>query len=165
MFADTLYAPFLYIVASGYPLQNNVIIWTKFFAEEQATNSVLLNWQVADDSLFKSITNKGETYCTQKNDFTTQVDVNGLLPGHHYFYRFFTITGKYSQTGKAQTLPDDSVKHFKLALTSCAGVWSGNFNAYRRMGGERILILLYRLAITYTMMLTPMNICGCPGLN
>jgi alkaline phosphatase D len=134
MFLDTAFAPFLYSVASGDPTQHSVIIWTKVFADYKASENIKLQWQVADDSLFRSIVRTGETACTRQRDFTTQADVDGLLPAHHYFYRFITAYGRTSQTGKAQTLPDDSVKHFKVAVVSCAGVWSGYFNAYRRMG-------------------------------
>ena len=133
IYADTAFAPFYYGVASGDPTQDKVIIWTKVFVKDSTVPPVALKWQMAEDSSFKTIVNSGETSCNSKRDFTTQVDVTGLQVGHHYFYRFTTTDGKYSQVGRAQTLPPDSVKHFKLALVSCSSVWSGYFNAYARI--------------------------------
>ncbi|MCW3127523.1 MAG: hypothetical protein JWO03_3181 [Bacteroidetes bacterium] len=133
MYVDAEYAPFYYGVASGDPQQTRVMIWTK----AGTIQPVSLFWEVASDSLFNNIVRKGGTVCAAERDYTTQVDVDGLLPVHQYYYRFITTDGKVSQTGKAQTLPDDSVKHFKIALVSCSGVWSGYFNAYRRMGERK----------------------------
>ena len=134
MYLDTVYSPFYYGVASGDPLQTKVIIWTKIFLSNNTSEPIPLKWQVSKDSSFTSLVRSGETNCLPIHDFTTQVDVDGLQPSRQYFYRFMTQDGKVSQTGRAQTLPDDSVKHFKIALVSCAGAWSGYFNAYRRMG-------------------------------
>ncbi|MBS1594460.1 MAG: alkaline phosphatase D family protein [Bacteroidetes bacterium] len=127
MYADSAYAPFLFGVASGDPAQTRVIIWTR------AEVAGPLRWQVAQDSAFTHILRSGMTYCTAARDYTTQVDVDGLLPTHHYYYRFTTASGQNSQTGRALTLPDNSVRHFRLALVSCSGAWSGYFNAYRRI--------------------------------
>jgi alkaline phosphatase D len=134
IYADTAYAPFLYGVASGDPLQDKVIIWTKAEPRTQLGETLIeLRWQVASDSAFRNIVQKGETAAFEGTDFTAKVDVANLQAGHRYFYRFLTRDGKVSQTGKAQTLPDDSVKEFKLAVVSCASVWAGYFNAYRRI--------------------------------
>ena len=133
IYPDTTFAPFYYGVASGDPLQDRLIIWTKVFVKDSAAPPVTLKWQLANDSSFKSIVNSGTTICSPAHDFTTKYDVTGLQPGHHYFYRFITADGKTSQVGKSQTLPDDTTKHFKLALVSCSSVWSGYFNAYRRI--------------------------------
>ncbi|HWB64551.1 MAG TPA: alkaline phosphatase D family protein [Chitinophagales bacterium] len=133
IYPDTLYAPFYYGVASGDPLQNGVIIWTKVFTQPGYTNAVTLSWQVAADSNFTSIVNSGNAQCTPEHDFTTKADVRGLQPGQHYYYRFKTAEGKTSQTGMAETLPPDTATHFKLAIVSCSSVWSGYFNAYRRI--------------------------------
>lgn len=132
IFADSAYAPFLYGVASGDPLQNRVIIWTKVEAAAN-TPSVSLRWQVAADSLFQNIVQEGDVSAAQKSDYTAKVDVPDLQPGHRYYYRFISTDGKISRTGKAQTLPGDSVKQFKLAVVSCSSIWAGYFNAYSRI--------------------------------
>lgn len=133
IYADTAFAPFYWSVASGDPLQDRVIIWTKVFVKDSNSAPVLLKWQMASDSSFTVLINNGQAICNAKHDFTTKVDVTGLLPSHRYYYRFITADGKISQLGKAETLPADTAKHFKLALVSCSSVWSGYFNAYRRI--------------------------------
>ncbi|MDB5281586.1 MAG: hypothetical protein JWO06_661 [Bacteroidota bacterium] len=133
IYPDTVFAPFYYSVASGDPLQDRIIIWTKVYVSDSVIKEVQLKWQMAEDSSFTKLINSGETVCSVVHDFTTKVDVTGLQADHHYFYRFSTREGKVSQVGKAQTLPGEGAKHFKLALVSCSSVWSGYFNAYRRI--------------------------------
>jgi len=132
IYADTAYYPFYYGVASGDPLQDRVIIWTKVFVTDSAA-PVMLHWLVADDSSFTHPIAKGTVICSAAHDHTAHVDVTGLLPGHRYFYQFTSPEGRHSQTGRALTLPADTVTHFKLALVSCSSVWSGYFNAYRHI--------------------------------
>ncbi len=134
IYADSAFTPFIYGVASGDPLQNAVIIWTKVEpGTERVETNIPLRWQVASDSSFTTLVNSGEVTATSENDFTAKADVTNLQPGHHYFYRFISADGKFSQTGRAQTLPDDSVKHFRLAVVSCSSIWAGYFNAYQRI--------------------------------
>jgi alkaline phosphatase D len=133
IYADTAFAPFYYGVASGDPLQDRVIIWTRVFVKDSNSAPVTLRWQIASDSTFKLVVNSGQTTCAVIHDFTTHVDATGLQAGRHYYYRFITADGKPSQIGRAETLPGDSARHFKLALVSCSSVWSGYFNAYARI--------------------------------
>ncbi len=132
IFADTAYSPFYYGVASGDPMQDRVILWTKVFTENSSI-TIPLQWQIATDSGFQQIANQGEVLASATHGFCVKVDAGNLQPGYHYFYRFVTADGKMSQTGKAETLPDDFVKHFKLAVVSCSSIWAGYFNAYRRI--------------------------------
>lgn len=133
IYADTAYAPFYYGVASGDPLQDRVIIWTKVFVADTLIKVTPLRWQVATDSAFRHVVAAGLVTPLSEHDYTVKVDVTGLLAGYDYYYRFQTIDRHVSQTGKCKTLPDDSVKHIKFAVVSCSSVWSGYFNAYRRI--------------------------------
>ncbi|HRG88228.1 MAG TPA: PhoD-like phosphatase N-terminal domain-containing protein, partial [Chitinophagales bacterium] len=128
MYPDSVYFPFNYGVASGDPLQDRVIIWTRAKATD---NSLNLKWEVATDTGFTNIVRHGTANAGTATDFTVKTDVDGLQPGHVYYYRFITEAGKKSQTGIARTLPADTVKQFKLAVVSCSSVWAGYFNAYR----------------------------------
>ncbi len=127
MYADSTYAPFLFGVASGDPSQTRVMIWTR--AEVTAP----LRWEVAEDSAFTHLIRAGQAQCTATHDYTTLAAVDGLQPGHQYYYRFITASGQNSRTGRARTLPGDSVQHLRIALVSCSGAWSGYFNAYRHI--------------------------------
>ena len=103
IYADSAFAPFYYGVGSGDPLHDRVILWTKIAGKDSTSTPVVLRWQIATDSLFKSIVNSGETACSAKHDFTTHVDATGLKAQQHYYYRFIMPDGKYSQI----CLPDN----------------------------------------------------------
>lgn len=133
IFADTAFAPFYYGVASGDPLQHNVILWTKTFVLEGTTQPIPLKWTIANDSNFNDIVQQGTVSATLQHDYTAKVDAGFIDPGQIYYYRFETGDGKKSQTGIARTLPADTVTQFKLAVVSCSSIWSGFFNAYRRI--------------------------------
>ncbi|HLP20312.1 MAG TPA: PhoD-like phosphatase N-terminal domain-containing protein, partial [Chitinophagales bacterium] len=133
IYADTAYAPFYYSVASGDPLQDRVIIWTKVATFGDSTTPVLLKWAVAADTNFTVVVQQGLITAKPEEDFTAKVDVAKLTAGHKYYYRFQTASGRLSQTGIARTLPPDTVKQFKLAVVSCSSIWAGYFNAYKRI--------------------------------
>ena len=143
IYADTAYAPFYYGVASGDPMQDRVIIWTKISVPDSFSyiheivhhkfHNRMLKWAVANDSLFHDVVSAGTVVAEHMNDYTVKVDVTGLQSGHQYYYRFYTTGDTHSQIGICRTLPDESVKHIKFALVSCSSVWSGYFNAYRRI--------------------------------
>ena len=64
IFPDTAFAPFIYGVASGDPLTDRVIIWTKV----DTRNSVEVKWQMATDSLFTNIVHQGTAEAKQEHD-------------------------------------------------------------------------------------------------
>ncbi|MEA2677768.1 MAG: alkaline phosphatase [Chloroflexota bacterium] len=70
---------------------------------------------------------------TADSDFTVSVDVGGLEPGTHYWYRFETADGAKSPTGRTKTLPVGNVQNVKFAVVSCAKFNSGFFNGYARI--------------------------------
>ncbi len=134
IYPDTTYAPFYYGVASGDPLSDRVIIWTKVHVSAaDSAASVPLRWELAADQQFNQTIQRGSAMAAPDHDHTVKIDVTGLQAAQSYYYRFQTADGKYSQTGICRTLPADGVKHFKLGIVSCSSVWSGYFNAYRRI--------------------------------
>ncbi|MBS1622523.1 MAG: alkaline phosphatase D family protein [Bacteroidetes bacterium] len=133
IYPDTAYAPFYYGVASGDPLQDRIIIWTKVYMPDSIQSPSPVKWQLATDSFFQNVVTDGLATPMREHDYTIKVDVPGLMAGTDYFYRFQTADRHVSQTGRCKTLPGDSVQHVKFAVVSCASVWSGYFNAYRRI--------------------------------
>lgn len=131
IYPDAAHAPFLYGVASGDPMQDKVILWTKVEAKPDSL-PIEVFWEIASDSFFYTIINKGIVVTNAERDFTVKIDADRLSPGNTYYYRFVT-GGRYSAMGMARTLPADGVKHLKLAVVSCSSIWSGYFNAYRRI--------------------------------
>jgi alkaline phosphatase D len=124
---------FAHGVASGDPLQDRVILWTRVTAPD-AKLPVAVRWDVATDPAFKTIVRQGQATTDAGRDYTVKVDVTGLKPGTQYHYRFRAgQAGKAVDpgvTGRTQTLPQGATKDVVLAVVSCSLYPNGYFNAY-----------------------------------
>jgi len=118
---------FDYGIASGDPLIDSVIIWTRITSLKQTPSTV--GWEVATDPAFTQLVNSDSTVVDEQTDYTLKVDVQGLEPGTRYYYRF-KANGVISPVGQTKTLPinPDSVK---LAVFSCANFPAGFFHVYK----------------------------------
>ncbi len=119
-------ATFGYSVASGDPLSDRVIIWTRV---NQLQQSASLSWDVALDTGFANVVKTGSAVAELANDSTVKVDVTGLQPATTYFYRF-RIAGETSETGRTRTLPVGSVQQVRVGVFSCAAYSLGQFHVY-----------------------------------
>jgi alkaline phosphatase D len=135
MWADTAHAPFVYGIASGDPTPSTVIIWT-CVRTDSSTLTYGLNWEVATDAQFHNVVKSGTYLTDTTHDFTARVKVVGLQPETYYWYRFRDSTTHYSDTGRTLTAPADtaSPSRLRIGVASCSSIYSGFFNAYRRMG-------------------------------
>ncbi|HVZ68847.1 MAG TPA: alkaline phosphatase D family protein [Rhizomicrobium sp.] len=116
-------------VASGDPLQDRVVLWTRVTPAETDPGEIAVHWEVAEDADFRTIAARGKTTTNANRDFTVKVDAAGLKPAQNYFYRF-RVGIVFSPVGRTRTLPDGSVKDVVLAFTCCALYPGGFFNAY-----------------------------------
>ncbi len=124
---NTALAPFYHGVASGDPLSDRVIIWTR--VTPTTPGSVSVSWQMATDTSFAHIVNSGTVTTDSNSDYTVKVDVTGLLPNKWYYYHFKTGS-TYSICGRTKTLPTGNVDSIRLAVFSCSDFQTGYFNAY-----------------------------------
>ncbi len=129
-------------VASGDPLQDRVILWTRLTVPNQ--DSMELTWEIATDSDFKHIVGSGKTTARAEDDSSARVDPSGLQAGTRYFYRFHAL-GQTSPTGRTKTLPPNSVTHLRFAQVSCAKFNAGFFNAYASIAKRDDLDFLLHL--------------------
>lgn len=120
-------AAFTHGVASGDPLTERVILWTR--ATPASGGSLSVSWEVASDDAFSNVISHGETTTDAARDYTVKVDATGLKAGAAYFYRF-KAGGAVSPTGKTRTLPQGEVSEVKLAVFSCANYPAGLFHVY-----------------------------------
>ncbi|MGE0866199.1 MAG: alkaline phosphatase [Vicinamibacterales bacterium] len=127
-FAQTADAAFRHGVASGDPLADRVILWTRV-TPPAGVEAPVVSWQVARDSRFSQIVARGETPTGAARDFTVKVDATGLAPGTTYYYRFET-RGARSAVGRTRTLPREGVSRLRLGVVSCSNLPQGYFNAY-----------------------------------
>jgi alkaline phosphatase D len=118
---------FLHGVASGDPLANAVIIWTRVSGIND--DDVDVKWEVAIDECFHFIVKRGEVEAKASSDFTVKVDVTGLPANGSFFYRF-KCRGQQSPVGRTRTLPTGDISQLKLGVFSCSNYPAGYFNAY-----------------------------------
>ncbi len=129
-------------IASGDPLQDRVILWTRVTVPDKRT--VEVSWEIASDADFTNMVRFGTAPALPENDHSVHVDPTGLEPGTRYFYRFHA-EGETTVTGRTQTLPADDVTHLRFAQASCAKFNAGFFNAYARMSEHEDLGFLLHL--------------------
>lgn len=123
---DPAYAPFYHGVASGDPLADRVIIWTRV---SDQTGTVNLTWRIALDTAFAQVVNNGTATTDSSKDFCVKVDVDGLQPNTWYYYQFNMGTDR-SLIGRTRTLPVGDIDSLRFALMSCQDYEAGYYNAH-----------------------------------
>ncbi|HEY5691922.1 MAG TPA: alkaline phosphatase D family protein [Cyclobacteriaceae bacterium] len=131
---DQSLKPFYHGVASGDPLPDRVIIWTRVTPEEM-NSSIPVLWELAEDSNFTSIYKSDTISANLLHDYTVNIDVDGLQPDHTYYYRFSAL-GKKSITGRTRTTPINAKEELKFAVVSCSNYEWGYFNAYAKIADQ-----------------------------
>jgi alkaline phosphatase D len=124
-------------VASGDPLGDRVVLWTRVTAPptRSAIGPVTVRWQVADDEKLTKVVARGEAAAAPERDFTVKVDAAGLRPGRTYFYAF-EAGGQRSPVGRTKTLAVTGVERLRLGVVSCSNYAGGYFNAYRGLANR-----------------------------
>ncbi|MBC3807247.1 alkaline phosphatase D family protein [Undibacterium seohonense] len=125
-----VYATFEHGIASGDPLSDRVIIWTRVTPSSNYDGRDFeLTWQVASDDQFTKVVKSGSIVTGASRDFTAKVDVSGLSANTVYFYRF-NFDSRLSPVGRTKTLPIGSVQQVKLAVVTCSNYPAGYFHVY-----------------------------------
>lgn len=127
-------------MASGDPLPDAVIIWTRITPTAEAAPgsgvgaAVTLNWQVATDEGFASVVASGSVAASAESDHTAKVDVTGLDSSTTYWYRF-TAGSAVSPVGRTRTAPSNSadLDRLRFGVVSCSNWEAGYFGAYRHL--------------------------------
>ncbi|MBU2394867.1 MAG: PhoD-like phosphatase N-terminal domain-containing protein, partial [Gammaproteobacteria bacterium] len=92
---------FLHGVASGDPLTDSLILWTKV-TTEQEPDSVQLLLEVSASADFSVVQHQQLCLARKEADYSCKVDLTGLLPGRSYYYRF-SDSRTMSAVGHAKT--------------------------------------------------------------
>ncbi len=129
--------PFYHGVASGDPMSDRVIIWTRVTPDSAGT--ITGNWYVSTDTLANNIVTQGTFSTDSSRDYTVKVDVTGLSSNTTYYY-FFQAMGANSLMGRTKTAPTGTTTdHLRFAVTSCSNYEAGYFNAYGRIADRNDL--------------------------
>ncbi|MBL8680077.1 MAG: alkaline phosphatase D family protein [Myxococcales bacterium] len=118
-------------VASGDPLTDAVILWTRV-TPPAGVASVEVTYELSTERTFATIARAGTLSTTASRDFTVKVDANGLTAGRTYFYRFRAM-GETSPIGRTRTAPEGDVSRLRLALVSCSSYGHGYFHGYKAL--------------------------------
>jgi alkaline phosphatase D len=123
---------FRHSVASGDPLTDRVILWTRITPprSRSATGPIEVSWQITSDEALTQVVSSGTATAAEEKDFTVKVDAGGLRPGRTYYYAF-TTGGERSPIGRTKTLPERGNARMRLASVCCSNYPAGYFNVYR----------------------------------
>jgi alkaline phosphatase D len=151
--------PFQHGVASGDPLSDAVIVWTRITPhagaslaaaaecsgdETGAAPLIEVEWRIASDPAMTSVARSGVVTTDASVDYTVKVDVSGLQPGTTYYYDFRAL-GARSRVGRTKTTPIEGASHARLGVVSCANYPAGYFNVYRLLAERTDLDLVLHL--------------------
>lgn len=117
-------------VASGDPLADRVILWTR--VSGLGGRSVDVGWQVATDRGMLAVVASGEFRTGPASDYTVKVDASGLPAGRTLYYQFH-VGERLSPIGRTRTLPTGSPASAAFAVVSCSNFPYGYFHAYREI--------------------------------
>jgi alkaline phosphatase D len=134
-------------VASGDPLPDGVILWTRLAPRPSEgggmpARDVPVDWQIATDEGFRSVVRAGTQTAQAAFAHSVHVDVRGLEPGRDYFYRFRAGT-VLSPVGRTRTAaapgsgPDAASGELSFALASCQDFQNGYWAAFDAIAADR----------------------------
>lgn len=140
--ADASTNPFQHGVASGDPLSDRVILWTRISTSSADKISVDYRWST--DPAMLSGVKTGSTKTSSASDYTVKVDLKKLKPGKTYYYQFSAL-GYLSPVGRTRTLPTGSPGRLRIGVACCASLAHGYFNAYARLAARNDLAAVLHL--------------------
>ncbi|MHA5048568.1 alkaline phosphatase D family protein [Streptomyces sp. SD15] len=134
---------FLHGVASGDPLPDGILLWTRVTPTAAAIPGSGLgpdtevSWTVAKDKAFTNVVAKGSLTATAASDHTVKADIRGLQPATDYWFRF-SAGGTDSPAARTRTAPaaDAAVPGLRFGVVSCANWEAGYFSSYRHLAAR-----------------------------
>ncbi|MEU1046343.1 alkaline phosphatase D family protein [Streptomyces sp. NPDC005897] len=134
---------FLHGVASGDPLPDGVLLWTRVTPVPEAIPGsgtgpdTEVSWVVATDKALTNVVAKGSVTATAASDHTVKADVRGLAPATDYWFRF-SAGPTDSPVARTRTAPahDAAVTGLRFGVVSCANWEAGYFSSYRHLAAR-----------------------------
>lgn len=147
--------PFTLGVASGDPLADGFVIWTRLapapFEDDVLREDIAVGWEVSETRDFSRIAASGRTLAQADFAHAVHVEVSGLRPGRDYFYRFHTGDA-VSPIGRTRTSPviASALDRLRFAVASCQSYSVGYYGAYRDMAEQAPDLVLHVGDYIYT---------------
>lgn len=154
--------PFGLGVASGDPLADSVVIWTRIAPEPYQPAGgmdqvpVPVRWEVAEDERFRRVVAAGTEVAHAEYAHSVHVDVKGLRPWREYYYRF-RVGNEISPSGRTKTAPaaGASLSSMTLALASCQAWWDGYYTVYQDLAARQPDVVFHAGDYLYEYGITP----------
>ncbi|HVU23415.1 MAG TPA: alkaline phosphatase D family protein [Opitutus sp.] len=134
--------PFALGVASGDPLPDGVVLWTRLAPSPldgggMPPEAVEVTWQVAEDEAMTRVVREGAAIADPAWAHSVHVEVTGLRPDRWYWYRF-KAGSEVSPKGRTRTMPaaGAAAERLRFAFASCQKYESGYYTAYEHMARE-----------------------------
>jgi alkaline phosphatase D len=141
--------PFTLGIASGCPRPDGVVLWTRLAPDPltaggMGAENVRVRWELARDEQMREIVKRGEAIAAPGLGHSVHVELRGLDPDRHYWYRF-TAGDAVSPIGRTRTAPaiNADPQRLKFALASCQQYEQGYFGAYRHMAAEDVDLVVF----------------------
>jgi alkaline phosphatase D len=151
--------PFSLGVASGDPLPDGVVLWTRLAPEPLAEGGlggmpnriVPVQWEVSEDEDFREVVARGTELALPGNAHAVHAEVSGLQSRTTYFYRF-RAGSELSPVGRTKTAPGaaDRLDRFTFAFASCQNYPAGFYTAYAHMAEEDLDLVAFLGDYIYT---------------
>ncbi|HEX4982072.1 MAG TPA: alkaline phosphatase D family protein [Ilumatobacteraceae bacterium] len=125
--------PFTLGVASGDPLADAVVLWTRLLpADPLPAVDVEVEWDVATDAELTDVVATGSAVAVAALGHSVHIDVTGLEPETVYHYRF-RVAGFETPAARTRTFaaPGTTPGRFRFAFSSCQNWEQGYYAAYR----------------------------------
>jgi alkaline phosphatase D len=130
-------------VASGDPLLDAVVLWTRCSPAAGTATATDAFFEVALDPSFEQRVAADWIMSDNEHDNTIKLDVTDLQPETTYYYRFYA-EGRVSPIGRTRTAATTS-NHLRIAVVSCSSLAHGYFHAYRDLGERADIDLVLHL--------------------
>ena len=131
-------------VASGDPLEDRVILWTRVTPHQAGPVEVIL--EVSENKNFSKVAYSKKLNTSSLSDYTIKYDFLAKQycnSDNGFFYRF-RAGNSVSETGRSKTF-SKNIKSAKIAIFSCSNFPAGYFNAYQAAAEKNDLDLWLHL--------------------
>ncbi|MCB9752905.1 MAG: alkaline phosphatase D family protein [Myxococcales bacterium] len=120
-------------VASGDPLADSVILWTR--VSPAGDDPIEVFYEVALDPEFAERVAAGYVMTDGARDFTVKLDTEAMTSSTSYYYRFKAL-GRSSPIGRTRTAAAGPWARLRFAVCSCSNYAYGYFTAYGGVAGR-----------------------------
>jgi alkaline phosphatase D len=142
--------PFTLGIASGDPLADGVVLWTRLAPEPftgdggMGHTAVPVRWQVAHDPRFTRLVREGTATAMAAMGHTIHAEVSGLEPARSYYYRFIA-GGVASPVGRTRTTPAPGTMptQLRFANVGCQHYETGFYGAYAHLAREELDLVVH----------------------